>query len=129
MYRLLIADDDVQQLGIRKLLLEAAGHQVAVAENAPEARRLLRELRPDVLVMDLRLPKLKDGLSLIRCVQEQRLAVKIIVLSGWIEELCDLPEEKLVSCVLGKPIRNDHLLEAINAVVSSPARNPPTAAS
>jgi CheY-like chemotaxis protein len=128
MYRLLIADDDVQQLGIRKLLLEAAGHQVTVAEDAPEARRLLQELRPDVLVMDLRLPKLKDGLSLIQCVQEHRLAAKIIVLSGWIEELCDLPEEKLVSRLLGKPIRNDHLLEAINAVVSSPARNPPATA-
>ena len=42
MCRLLVADDDVQQLGIRKLLLEAAGHEVAVAENAPEARRLLQ---------------------------------------------------------------------------------------
>jgi len=123
MYRLLLADDDLQQLSIRKLLLEAAGHQVAVAEDAPEARRLLEELRPDVLVMDLCLPKLKDGLSLIRAVDEQRLAAKIIVLSGWTEELCDLPEEKLVACVLGKPIRNDDLLEAINAAVSAPVRS------
>jgi len=128
MCRVLLADDDIQQLGIRKLLLELAGHEVAVAEDAPEARRLLAELRPDVLVMDLCLPKLKDGLSLIRCVDEQHLTAKIIVLSGWMEELCDLPEEKLVSCVLGKPIRNDHLLEAINAAVSSPARNLPSAA-
>jgi len=128
MCRVLLADDDIQQLGIRKLLLELAGHEVAVAEDAPEARRLLAELRPDVLVMDLCLPKLKDGLSLIRCVDEQHLTAKIIVLSGWMEELCDLPEEKLVSCVLGKPIRNDQLLEAINAAVSSPARNLPSAA-
>jgi CheY-like chemotaxis protein len=125
MYRLLVADDDVQQLGIRKLLLEAAGHDVAVAETAPEARRLLTELRPDVLVMDLRLPKLKDGLSLIRFVDELCLTAKIIVLSGWTEELCDLPEEKLVCCVLGKPIRNDLLLEAISAAVASPARSLP----
>ena len=125
MYRLLVADDDVQQLGIRKLLLEAAGHEVAIADTAPEARHLLEELRPDVLVMDLRLQKLKDGLSLIRCVEEKRLAAKIIVLSGWTEELCDLPEEKLVCCVLGKPIRNDRLLEAINAAVSSPFRSLP----
>lgn len=125
MCRLLIADDDVQQLTIRKLLLEAAGHEVTVAEDAPETRRLLAELRPDVLVMDLRLPDLEDGLSLIRLVDEQRLAAKIIVLSGWTEELCDLPEEKLVSCVLGKPIRNEHLLEAINAAVSSPVRSLP----
>jgi CheY-like chemotaxis protein len=113
MCRLLIADDDAQQLAIRKLLLEAAGHEVAVAEDAPQARRLLADWRPDVMVMDLHLPKLKDGLSLIHCVDEQHLAAKIIVLSGWTEELCDLPEEKLVSSVLGKPIRNDRLLEAI----------------
>jgi CheY-like chemotaxis protein len=129
MSRLLLADDDVQQLGIRKLLLEAAGHEVAVAEDAPAARRLLEELHPDVLVMDLRLPKLKDGLSLIRSVDEQRLAAKIIVLSGWTEELCDLPEEELVSCVLGKPIRNGLLLEAISAAVAAPARNLPSTAS
>ena len=129
MCRLLLADDDIQQLVIRKLLLEAAGHEVAVAEDAREARRLLADLRPDVLVMDLCLPKLKDGLSLIRSVDEQHLAAKIIVLSGWTEEFCDLPEEKLVCCVLGKPIRNLHLLEAINAAVSSPARSLPSAAS
>jgi CheY-like chemotaxis protein len=118
MCRLLIADDDAQQLGIRKLLLEAAGHEVAVAEDLPQARRLLEQLRPDVLVMDLRLPKLKDGLSLIRSVGEHRLTAKIIVLSGWTEELCDLPEEKLVSSVLGKPIRNGLLLEAIRAATA-----------
>jgi CheY-like chemotaxis protein len=125
----LIVDDDAQQLALRKLLLEAAGHQVAAAESAPEARRLLEELRPDLLLMDLRLPKLKDGLSLIRCIHERRLQAKIIVLSGWTEDLCDLPEEKLVARVLGKPIRHEHLLEAINAVVSWPARNLPSTAS
>jgi CheY-like chemotaxis protein len=119
MCRLLLADDDVQQLGIRKLLLEAAGHQVTVVEDAPGARRLLLETRPDVMVMDLRLPKLKDGLSLIQCVEQLRLAVKIIVLSGWTEELLDLPEEKLVARILGKPIRNEHLLEAIDQVMAA----------
>jgi CheY-like chemotaxis protein len=125
----LIVDDDRQQLDIRKLLLEAAGHEVAVADSAPEAARLLEEVRPDLLLMDLRLPKLADGLSLIRSVGELRLTAKIIVLSGWIEDLCDLPEEKLVSRVLGKPIRHERLLAAINAVVSWPARNLPSAAS
>jgi DNA-binding response OmpR family regulator len=129
MCRVLVADDDTQHLEIRKALLAMAGHQAAVAEDAPAARRLLEEFCPDVLVMDLRLPKLKDGLSLIRWVDEQRLAAKIIVLSGWTEELCDLPEEKLVACVLGKPIRNAQLLEAINAAVSSPARSHPSTAS
>ncbi|MGD0363012.1 MAG: response regulator [Bryobacteraceae bacterium] len=125
MYRLLVADDDVQQLGIRKLLLEAAGHVVAVAEDVPAARLLLAEMQPDVLVMDLCLPRLKDGLSLIRAVNEQHFTAKVIVLSGWTEELCDLPEEKLVACVLGKPIRNEQLLEAISVAVCAPARSLP----
>lgn len=129
MCSVLIVDDDTQQLAIRKLLLEAAGHIVAVADSAPEAVRLLEELRPDLVLMDLRLPKLADGLSLIRSIGERRLTAKIIVLSGWIEDLCDLPEEKLVSRVLGKPIRHERLLAAINAVVSWPARNLPSAAS
>jgi CheY-like chemotaxis protein len=118
--RLLLVDDDTQQLDIRKLLLEAAGHQVAVAGRVPEANRLLEEFRPDVLLTDLRLPKLKDGLSLIRFAAQQP-AVRIIVLSGWIEDLYDLPEEKLVACTLGKPIRNDHLLEAIQRVMEGGA--------
>jgi len=125
----LIVDDDTQQLSIRKLLLEAAGHEAAVADSAAEARRLLDELRPDLLLMDLRLPKLSDGLSLIRSVGERRLTAKIIVLSGWTEDLCDLPEAKLVSRVLEKPIRHERLVAAINAVVSWPARNLPSAAS
>jgi CheY-like chemotaxis protein len=119
--RLLVVDDDVQQLAIRKLLLEAAGHEVTVADALPEARRLLAELRPDVLLMDLRLPKLKDGLSLIRCAQQHQPPARIIVLSGWTEDFYDLPEEKLVSRVLGKPIRNEYLLEAIRHVLAAAA--------
>jgi DNA-binding response OmpR family regulator len=125
----LIVDDDSQQLAIRRLLLEAAGHEAAVADSMPEAKRLLEELRPDLLLMDLRLPELADGLSLIRSVGERRLTAKIIVLSGWTEDLYDLPEVKLVARVLGKPIRHEQLLAAINAVVSWPARNLPSSAS
>jgi two-component system response regulator GlrR len=117
--RLLVVDDDAQQLELRKLLLEAAGYEVAVATAVDDAKRLLDQLRPDVLLMDLRLPKLKDGLRLIHAAEHRSPLVKVIVLSGWIEDLCDKPEEKLVSRVLGKPVRNDFLIEAIELARSS----------
>jgi CheY-like chemotaxis protein len=116
--RLLVVDDDPQQLEIRKLLLEAAGHQVHTASTAAEAMGLLPELRPDVLLMDLRLPKLKDGLSLIRAAAEARASSKILVLSGWGEELADLPEQQLVTQVLAKPVRQEHLLQAIREALA-----------
>lgn len=121
MPRLLVVDDDAQQLAIRKVLLEAAGHEVHVAGGVGEAVRLLAELRPEVLLMDLRLPKLKDGLSLIRAVPQHQPPARVIVLSGWTEDLYGLPEEQLVARVLGKPIRNERLLEAIRHVLQAGA--------
>jgi CheY-like chemotaxis protein len=129
MCSVLIVDDDAQQLAIRKLLLEAAGHAVTVADGMPSAARQLEEQKPDLLLMDLRLPKFADGLCLIRMASEGFPAAKIIVLSGWTEDLCDLPEEKLVSRVLEKPIRHEQLLAAIDAVVPWPVRSRPSTAS
>ena len=123
MCSLLLADDDVQQLAIRKLLLEASGHEVAVAETAAQAGSLAAQLRPDAILMDLCLPKLKDGLGLIREVARQGMSSRLIVLSGWIEELLDLPEERLVACALGKPFSHERLLEAIETVAPSADRN------
>ncbi len=116
MCRLLVADDDPHQLYVRKLLLEAAGHEVTTAADVPAAVRMLQDGHPDVLVMDLRIPDLEDGLILIRSVHEQRLPSRIIVLSGWTEQLAGLPEAKLVSAVLEKPFRTEVLLEAIRAL-------------
>jgi CheY-like chemotaxis protein len=127
--RLLLVDDDLKQLALRKLLLEAAGYEVLAAANTPEATRLLEQTPPELLLMDLRLPELQDGIDLIRCASLQRPAVRVIVLSGWSEDLYDLPEEKLVSLVLDKPIRQERLIEAINSVTSWPARNLPAASS
>jgi DNA-binding NtrC family response regulator len=114
--RLLVADDDLQQLALRKLLLEASGHEVSTAGTAADAGRLLAEVRPNLLLMDLRLPKLKDGLALIHAAAERD--VKIIVLSGWGEELCDMPEHQLVAEVLAKPVSHEQLLEVIKQVLA-----------
>lgn len=119
MGRLLVVEDDPNQVELRKMLLEAAGHEVCVAATAPEALRLLAEQAPEILLMDLGLPKAADGLALIRSVRRRPSAVKIIVLSGWPLELLDHPEEKMVDHVLTKPVRIQVLLEAIQALLSA----------
>jgi CheY-like chemotaxis protein len=111
---LLVVDDDREQLQLQKRVLEHAGHEVRTAATIAEAARLLAESRPDVLLMDLYVPNLKDGLALIRTVEEQQPATKILVLSGWSLDFFDTPEQKLVHQVLDKPVRTELLLRAIS---------------
>lgn len=96
------------------MLLEAAGHRVAAAANAGAAYEAFCASEPDVVVMDLRLPRTEDGLALIRRLRERSRGVRIIVLSGWASDLAALPENTLVDSCLTKPVRSRHLLELID---------------
>ena len=109
MATVLLVDDDVEALHLRKLILEGHGHQVRCAQNAASARE---QFNPDqVVVLDLRIPEAEDGLALIREFMEAR----IIVLTGAPADLNDREERKLVSAVLTKPARSEALLAAITA--------------
>jgi CheY-like chemotaxis protein len=117
--RLLVVDDDHTQVELRKMLLETAGHEVWVATSAGEALRLLTEQSPDLLLMDLGLPAIRDGLQLIRGARLLPSRVKIIVVSGWPLELFERPEQKMVDNVLTKPVRFHDLLEAVREALSA----------
>ena len=116
MARLLLVDDDPAQISVWTLLLEACGHEIESAETLPRAIDKLTVVEPDVLLMDLRLPELKDGLALIRKARETSQA-KIVVLSGWPGDLAALPEKQLVDRVLSKPVRPNTLLRHITELV------------
>jgi CheY-like chemotaxis protein len=116
MARLLLVDDDSAQVKIWGLLLEASGHQIETAGTLARAIEQLAVVEPDVLLMDLRLPDLKDGLALIRKASERK-ATRIVVLSGWPQDLASLPEQKFVHRVLGKPVRPDTLLRHISELM------------
>jgi len=119
MCRLLLVDDDGQLLSFYRLVLEHAGHEVRTAETCQAAVQLLTESDPEVVIMDLRLPEIEDGLQLIRDLkQHQRPAdlspLKVIVSSGWTEDLMPTAEKEWVDCVLSKPVRMEVLLRSIS---------------
>jgi CheY-like chemotaxis protein len=123
MPRILVADDDPVQLDLRKMLLEAAGHEVSLARTTEEAVRCVREHGADLVIMDLRFPNSRgnpdsrEGLSLIRDIHESGRQTPMIVLSGWPQDLDGAPEEALVACVLLKPVKPSALMQAISELL------------
>jgi two-component system, NarL family, nitrate/nitrite response regulator NarL len=83
MIRLVLADDHpIVLAGLTRLLsLEADFDVRGTAANGVEALRLVRELRPDVLVLDLRMP-VKDGLAVLREMASEKLATHVVVLTA-----------------------------------------------
>jgi CheY-like chemotaxis protein len=122
MPRILIADDVVVQLNLRRLMLEAAGHEVVSALEPSVALRQL-DRGWDLLIMDLRflncagVPDFREGLALIRRIRERGSDVPVVVLSGCPDDLYGRPEEKMVSRVMVKPVPARDLLAAIAELV------------
>lgn len=65
MAEVLVVEDDELSLMLVGLVMEQAGHRVTAARSAEEASDLLTQLRPALVIVDVRLPG-EDGLTLTR---------------------------------------------------------------
>ncbi len=72
--------------GLSKALAQAPGFQVIGTANDGElALRRIQELRPQVLVLDLMLPK-RDGISILKALAAQKLQPATLVTTGFVTE-------------------------------------------
>ncbi len=118
--KLLIVDDhEVVRLGLRSLLdgepdLEVVGE----AANAAEALRQVHALRPDVVVMDVRLPD-KSGIEACRLIRQRHPRTQVVILTSYINK--DLVTQALRAGAAGyvlKNVKTEDLLETIRAAQS-----------
>lgn len=113
--RLLLADDHPVVLSGLKLILSAESdfEIVAVSTDGEEALREIRARKPDVAVLDLRMPRM-DGLAVLREIAAESLPTRVVLLSAAINEneviealrhhiggivLKDLAPQVLVTCI------------------------------
>ena len=111
MARVLLIDDDETQLDIRRLIVERVGHAVAVAADIASARRQFQQFQPDLVVMDVRIPGVDDGLALIRELSASERRPRMLVLCGWPADLEGRPEADSVDQVFTKPVRTQRVLD------------------
>lgn len=84
--RILIADDHALFRDGLRSLLTAQGHEVVgEAKNGREAVELARELKPDLLLMDVQMPEL-DGIAATRLISAEMPDLKVVILTASEEE-------------------------------------------
>jgi signal transduction histidine kinase len=82
--RILVVDDNVDGAQSLALLLGLVGHEVRVVHDGPEALKAAAEHRPDVVLLDIRLPGGMDGFEVARRLRAQpgRQGAALVALTG-----------------------------------------------
>jgi len=119
----LVVDPDPSDLSSTVLLLQAAGYRVTATPAFDEAKQLLANESPDVLITGLRLGPY-NGLHLVLRSRADHPAMAAIVTSGYHDPVLEAEAQRQHAGFLLKPVAESDLLAAIDASLSDPAVNP-----
>lgn len=123
---ILLVDDNRTLTRLLSLLISRQlGHQVLVAHDCAEARRLASRTPPDVLVVDLNLPD-GDGLELAHEVRLANRDLRLLVMSAELPRtlLFEARETFAFCALLGKPFESREVLEAMRGALARPSSRP-----
>jgi response regulator NasT len=111
--RILIADDESIRLLSLRAQLAALGHKVvAEASTGNEAIALAARTRPDLAILDIKMPVV-DGIEAAERITQER-PIPIILLTAYSEtQLVERAAQANISAYLMKPVSEDDLLPAI----------------
>ena len=82
MSKILLVDDNPQNIELLTLRLEAAGHDTIEARNGEEALDSVAKEFPDLMILDLQMPKM-DGLQVLKRLQDEHCDLPVIVISAF----------------------------------------------
>ena len=117
--RVLIVDDEPHIVLSLEFLLQRAGYETTVADDGEQAIELVRSLRPDVVLLDVMMPK-RNGYEVCQAVKADPATrnTPIIMLSAKGQETEVLRGLEIgAASYVTKPFGNTEILDAIRAAV------------
>ncbi len=116
--RVIIADDEsVIRMDLREALTNLGYLVVGEAADGRSAVNQARELRPDVVIMDIKMPDM-DGIEAAKILTEERIA-PVVLLSAYSQrDLVQRAREAGVVAYLVKPYREEELSPAIEVALA-----------
>ena len=116
--RVVIAEDEALiRLDLAEMLGEEGYHVVGQAGDGETAVALAEEHRPDLVVLDVKMPRL-DGITAAQRIAEQRIAPVVILTAFSQRDLVERARDAGAMAYLVKPFNKDDLVPAIEMAVS-----------
>jgi chemosensory pili system protein ChpA (sensor histidine kinase/response regulator) len=113
----MVVDDSLTVRRVTQRLLERSGYEVLLAKDGVDALRQLQDVRPDVMLIDIEMPRM-DGFDLTRHVRATELTRSIpivMITSRTADKHRRMAMELGVNAYLGKPYQDDELLALIRS--------------
>ncbi len=84
MAKILIVEDNQDNMVLASLLLKSEGHEVFCAEEAPKGIEIAKKEQPDLILMDVQLPKM-DGITASKILKEdpETSSIKIVAITAF----------------------------------------------
>lgn len=116
--RIVIADDEpIIRLDLRKTL-ENMGHQVVgEAGDGAKAVDLARDLKPDIVILDIKMPEL-DGIDAAKVITTEGISPVLLLTAYSQKDLVDRAKDAGVFAYLVKPFKEADLLPAMEIAIS-----------
>jgi AmiR/NasT family two-component response regulator len=116
--RIVIAEDEaIPRMDLREMLENLGYLVVGEASDGVSAVNLARELRPDLVVMDIKMPEM-DGIAAARVLTEERISPVLLVTAYSHRELVDNAKDAGVLAYVAKPFGEAQLVPAVEVALA-----------
>ncbi len=122
MARVLVIEDDSSISGLLRIVLEADGHEVLVADDGSRGLAMATRRSPDVVVLDIMMPFM-DGFAVLEAIREdgRTATMPVLMLSAMQQESVEERCYRLgAQAFLRKPFDPDILLGTVQELLAAP---------